>query len=439
LFGLFKKKNKHVFVGIGHSEEQDAYLCAKAAVQAAKAQLEGEPTFSIVYVDSKFDPHQVTKSVNELLGTNWVGCSTDSQNLSDVGYFKGGIAVVSIRSENLHFGVGYAENYKKDAEATAKKALKTAMSKVKIDKQVDPYVQFRRLQTKSFEDIIKTPPYFILTFLTGVEMVKGKQIAGYETEFIEGVKDVLGVNVPIVGGSVSSDLDTFMKGQTNLFMMAEGKVLEHAAIVIFVVSNLYFALNVDNGYKNVNRIGIVTGVDKTGHLIETINSEPALDTYAKLLGVPKEDVLKNPFKYTFEHPLGVMKDHGHLFIKEWMPGEDGRSIRVLNKVRQNSVVSIVDVDKAKTVDTIHYCLKEINTFVKEKNPALVLIFNCCGRKPLLGKDLPKEMKLVARSNKNVPMVGFHTFGEIGAKHDSPAETVNQSAALLIIYDRLLTE
>lgn len=433
-------RGKYISTAVGCSHDDDPATAAAEAVQNAKHDLGAEPSFTIVYIDSRYDPHKANKALTKELGTsNWVGCSTASQHVSGVGYYKGGITAVCLKSDHLHFGVSYKENYKKNATQNGEKVVHEALKQVQIDKQVDPYVQFRRMQTKSFEDIIKTPPYFIISFITGVEVVNGEQLPGYETEFIEGVKNVLGVNCPIVGGAVSSDLDSLLKGKTNLFILADGKVLEHAALTVFVVSNLYFGLNVDHGYVNASRIGLVTKMDKTGHYILEINGKPAMDEYARLLGIDKEEVIKDPFKYTFEHPIGVIKDNDHLYIKEWMPVDDKKSIRVLNKIRENSVISIVDTDIKKTTQTLYYCTTEIDHYIKAKNPALVLIFNCVGRLPLLNDAVKEELKEVTRKYRGVDMVGFHTFGEIGAKHDSPAETVNQSAALIVLYDQLLTE
>tara|TARA_Y100000310_G_scaffold139131_1_gene138362 strand:- start:16766 stop:18076 length:1311 start_codon:yes stop_codon:yes gene_type:complete len=433
-------KKSRLKVGIGTSINEDAVLAADEAAKAAIQQCGGKPNFSIVYVDSKYNPKKVLKGFNGHLGKNWIGCSTDSQSISDVGYFKGGISVISIKSEHLHFGVGYVENYKKNPIKSGEAAIKKALDKVKIDQYLNPYVQFRRVQTKKFEDIVRTPPYFILSMLTGVQSVAGKQEPGRETGFVEGIFNVTGPNIPVIGGSASSDLDKFLKeNKTNIFHFAEGKLLKNAAITVFVVSDLYFSTDVEHGYTKSKEIALVTKIDETGHEILEINNKPSLAEYARLVGITKEQLLKDPFKYTFQRPLGVIDTNGYIFIKEWMPNEDGKTMHSLMKVVENSAVNVVNYDKSKTIHTIKNCFDIANKRIKGKDPALALLFNCCGRKPLLGKDVKIELNSLVKKHPKLPTIGFHTFGEIGSKPNAPPETVNQSLSMLILYDALLTD
>jgi hypothetical protein len=83
--------------------------------------------------------------------------------------------------------------------------------------------------------------------------------------------------------------------------------------------------------------------------------------------------------------------------------------------------------------------EEGNKEYRKKNPALALMFNCCGRKPLLDKDVVKEHVSLQKKFSKLPIVGFHTFGEVGAKPNVPSQTCNQSLSMLILYDNLLTE
>jgi len=430
----------NISVGIGTSSNKDSYKAAVEAAEMAKKECGGEPTFSIVYVDSDYKPKEVLKGINKILDKKWIGTSTDSQLVSNIGYYKGGISVLAINSPNLHFSVGYVENYKKNPKRSGEKSISRAIRGVEIDKYVDPYVQFRRVQTKAYDDIVRTPPYFILTLLAGVQIKKGIQEPGRETEFLEGIFNVTGPNVPIVGGSASSDLDKYLnKGIINVFHFADGKLLNNAAITVFVVSNLYFSVDVDHGYIESNVVALLTKMDKTGHEILEINSKPALEEYARLVGISKSELLKDPFKYTFQRPLGNIDTNGNIFIKEWMPNEDNKTMHSLMKLVPNTAVNIVNYDKKKPLDTIKNSFIAADQNVKAKNPALALIFNCCGRKPLLNDDIIKEMDSNKKKFSKVPSIGFHTFGEIGAKHNTPSQTVNQSLSTLLIYDTLLTE
>ncbi len=438
---LFSTNGKYINIGLGSSNKDDGYEAAKDAAQQAIKDKAEKPTMTIVYADSKYDAEKIAKGINEVIGTNWIGTSTDTQFTNLRGYYVGELTVLCIFSQHLHFGVGYVENYKKKPVQNGETAIKMAMEKVNRDQYMDPYVQFRRAQTKKYDDIVKTLPYFALLFINGIESIKGQNVPGRETEFLEGVFNITGPNIPIIGGSASSNLNDFLqKNVTNIFHFAEGKVLRHGAVVLFVVSNLYFAHNLSHGYIKTREVGVLTRLADDGHTIVEINGKPALEEYSRLVGIDVDDMVKDPFKYTFSRPLGIIDPNGNTYIKEAMPNKDKKTMHSVMKLAENSAVTIMDFDKNKTINSIRDGVAEADSFVKGgKPPALAFVFDCCGRKALLGEDVSVEVDSVTKKYKNTPLIGFHTFGEIGGKRNIACQTVNQSVSALLIYDRLFTE
>ncbi len=434
------KVKKNISVGIGTAHGSDSYQTAKKAIQNAVENLHQKPNFALLFADSNYNEKEILRAGNELLGTNWIGSSSDTQLTSIEGYEQGAISVMTIASDYLHFSIGVSDNYHKNPIAAGQSAIKEALKHVHVDQYVDPYVQFRRSQLKSYQDIVRVPPYFILSLICGVKYVKGNAVPGMEMEFIEGVFDVTGPNIPIIGGSTSTDFEKYMNDKiSNNFQFANGKLFYDAGIVVFVVSNLYFSHSFKHGYVHANNAALINRVDKTGHIIVEINGRPATEEYARLLGITIDELMANPFKYTLPRPLGMLDNFGNIFIKEAVPNSDKKTMYCLTKVTENSAVVIVDYDEKKTKEGVLTALKEANEIHDDKDIALALVFSCCGRKALLGKNVTDEINLARKKFKKIPILGLHSFGEIGAQMNKPSQVCNQSVATLIIYDRLLTE
>ena len=158
-------KGKYISIGIGDSSESDSYRAAMQAARDSMDEIGKAPTFSIVYTKAEADQHKIAEGINKIIGTNWVGLSTDKQFNSSSKYRKDtAVSVVSLYSKYLHIGIGVAQDYRKNPRRAAVKATLDAMRSVKRERTMDAYIQFTRTQKQTYENIVKTPPYFILSF-----------------------------------------------------------------------------------------------------------------------------------------------------------------------------------------------------------------------------------------------------------------------------------
>ncbi|MEK6974661.1 MAG: FIST N-terminal domain-containing protein [Nanoarchaeota archaeon] len=439
---LKKGNSKHISVGVGASKNKDSYLAAVDAAKQALAECKtNQPTFSFVFVDSRYEPIKVLKGINKILGTkNWVGCSTDRQLNNKIIYTDDPvITVISIKTEYMHFGVGAVENYRKDSFNKGVKAIKEAISKVKVDQYIAPYIQFRRAQIKDYTDIVKTPPYFILSFMSGTYYINKNVVMGKETEFIEGFLSVTGANIPVFGSVSNSDFGEFMKGKGKNFQYANGKLLKDGGIAVFVVSSLYFSHALEHGYKETDIVAMITKVDKSGHIVEQINGKPSVDEYCRLVKIKKEDFLKNPYKYTLTKSLAVIDSGGQNYIKAMGTTPDGKYLFSQAKLPPKVAVTLVNFDKKKVIEAATSAVSNANRAVSNQNIAFVWISSCSARRAVLGIETKKEALGIMNAFKNVPFFGFYTFGEIGSNKARTCQLNEQTITLLTVYDRLLTQ
>lgn len=441
---ISNKKTKHIYVGVGSSKNKDGYQAALEATKQALTECKTtKPTFSFVFVDSRYDGYKVLNGINKVLGNNsWVGCSTDRQLNNKIVYTDDPvITVVCINTNFMYFGMGAVENYRKDSFNKGIKAVKEAISKVRVDQYISPYIQFRRAQIKDYSDIVKTPPYFILTFMSGTYFDDKKQVVmGKETEFIEGVLSVTGANIPVFGSVSNSDFVRFMKDAVaKNWQYANGKMIKDGGIVVFVVSSLYFSHALEHGYRETDVVAMITKVDPSGHIVQEINGKPSVDEYCRLVGINKVDFLKDPYKYTLSKSLAVIDSGGQNYIKAMGTTPDGKYLFSQAKLPPKVAVTLVNYDKGQVIDAAVDAINNANKAVGKKDVAFVWISSCSARRAMLGEDTKEEAKAILKNFKNIPFFGFYTFGEIGSNKARTCQLNEQTITLLTVYDKLLTE
>lgn len=434
-------KGVNISIGIGISDLSDGFNAAvSAAKQAAMQSSKGAmPTFSIVFVSSKYNSQidRVVEGINKILGTNWIGCTTDREINSIIGYGEGLIQVLCIDTPHLHFGVGVSENYRKDPFEEGKRAVMQAINNCPVDRSKFGTMEFIRGSKKEFEDIIKHPPYFILTFISGLYFENGIPNPGLEYEFLEGIKDYLGSFIPIIGASAISNVDDYVKNIGENYVFANGKYYKNkGAVVCFVVSELYFSYNSAHAYVPKNTPGTITKVSENGRTIVEINRRCAVEEYSKLIEIPVEEVINKNMIITTRYPISLLSYDGTLYPIACGINPDKKTMFTFSKVFENTVIDIGIYDEEKSKRTMKDCIEEAVRGYEDKNPVLVLLFSCAGRRYMLGNKVHQTFEEVRNKFGNLPLFGFYSNGEIGTRRDSVARYNNFTVTCLVIFDKL---
>ncbi|MFA6035574.1 MAG: FIST N-terminal domain-containing protein [Candidatus Micrarchaeia archaeon] len=440
--GMDFTRGKKLSVGMGSSKHKDPYLAAKEAAKLAVSSCGKKPTFSLVYTNSEYAQDKILNGINEVLGTsNWIGISTDKMFSSKTGHDKDlAVTVLSLASDFMHFGIGVADNYRKNPVEAGRLAASEAMSKAQVDKYVDAYIQFTRTKTHDYHRIVRTPPYFMLAFASGAKIIDGNSIPGNESEFLQGILNYVGPHVPMFGGSASSSFEKYLhenKGQN--YQFANGKLYTDAAIVVFVVCNLYFATFLEHGYTQTNNYASITKLDKTGYEILEINGKEPVAEYARLLGISKKAYLQDPSKWSLTRPFGLVGIDGNTYVKEALPNADSKTLHSTFKLYPNCVMNILDYDKKLTFTTISHLLEECSKIKNDSQIKLALICSCSGRRPLLDGKENSVVKDAMKHFSQTLLFGFDSFGEIGSTYVTSPQCHSQTVTALVLWDSLLTE
>ncbi len=440
-------KGKNISVGIGISDLQEGYQAAiSASKQAVMQSSKGAtPSFSLVFVSSKYNPQikEIVKGINKILGKNWIGCTTDREINSVLGYSEGTVEVLCINSKYMHFGVGLSEDYKKNPVEEGKKATLEAIKNCPAERSKFATAQFMRGTKKGFAEIVKNPPYFVLTFPGGTYFKNKLPMSGLEPEFLDGIKNSLGIYLPILGGSAASDFDKFINHKGENYVFANGNFYKGGAVVAFVVSELYFSYGLDHGYVPTDKLGIITKVSGNGRIIEEINRKPAVDEYCRLVGINKKEFIKNSFQYTTTKPICILDSLGYIYPKSIVPLTPKSSETKLfgpERYISNTSFVIGRYDEKKTIGATKAAIEEAYRGYEDKNIVVALNFNCAVRKLLLREKVEEEISNTKKIlSPNSLLFGFCTLGEIGAKRDQPSRYNNITSTNLVIFDKLQVE
>ena len=440
-------KGKNISVGIGISDLQNGYQAAiSAAKQAAMQSSKGKkPSFSLVFVSSKYNPKikEVVKGINIILGNNWIGCTTDKELNSIIGYSEGTIEVLCIDTKYMHFGIGISEDYRKNPAEEAKKATMKAIENCPAERSRFATAQFMRGTKKGFAELVKNPPYFVLTFIGGSYFINRKLVPGAEVEFLDGIKDYIGLYIPILGGSAASNFEGILNYEGENYVFANGKYYKDGAVVCFVVSELYFSHSLEHGYIPIDKYGVITKVSGKGRIIEEINNKSAIDEYCRLIGINKKEFIKNPFQYTTANPICILNQLGNISPKVTLPLTPKPSETKLagsERFLLNTSFVIGQYNEKKTVEATKAAIEEAYKEHEDKNIVLALNFNCAVRRFLLKEKIEEEILNAKKIlSPNSLLFGFSTFGEIGAKRNQPSSYNNITSTVLLIFDKLQIE
>jgi hypothetical protein len=228
------------------------------------------------------------------------------------------------------------------------------------------------------------------------------------TPLLAGIQSVLGASAPIVGG-VAADALTFTR--TEEYMDRE--VLSGAAVALALSGPLEIRTIVAGGWQPLGSDRVITRASDSKTIAE-LDGMPALSVYQHYLGELGRD-LDNA---GLEFPIGVMAPsegdaaQGERFIRAVQGATaDGRGVRVSGDIVEGSRVRIMHASRDALIAS---AAAEVSSAVEHfTRPEAALIFDCAGRKVVLGSRYQDELRAAfAVLPAALPKIGFFTYGEL---------------------------
>lgn len=240
--------------------------------------------------------------------------------------------------------------------------------------------------------------YFGLILIDGLSFSEEKIMA------LLGAK----TNVLFVGGSAGDN----QKFKTT-WVMAEGKAYTNAAILVLVKAGTAFSFIKTQSFKLTENTLIATKVNESTRTVLEFNGKPAVQEYARVLGVAENSVAEK----FMSNPLGLIIDD-EPFVRS-PQRVDGKSIRFYCQILEGMEMTVLQA--TSIVENTKKALEKAKAAMGPLSG--VINFHCIQRTLELERE-KQEFEYTAIFN-GIPTVGFNTFGEQYLGH------INNSSIMVV--------
>ncbi|HMY16348.1 MAG TPA: FIST N-terminal domain-containing protein [Polyangium sp.] len=230
------------------------------------------------------------------------------------------------------------------------------------------------------------------------------------TPILQGMQSVLGEDFPIVGGVAADDV-TFKK----TYEFFGNRAISGGAVGVALKGDIKVATAARSGFYPVGATRTVTKVENRKVILE-IDGVPALDLYKEYLGTMAAKLETAGIEF----PLGIV---GEVEGRKKLPEEQILTVRAIQGVDEarGGLLSSGDVAEGTqlrmtraTKDDLIEAAAGASQYVTEQLPdgKVALLFDCAGRKLVLGTRFKDEAAKALAVFKDIPTIGFYTYGEL---------------------------
>ena len=188
-----------------------------------------------------------------------------------------------------------------------------------------------------------------------------------------------------------------------------------------------------SGWDN---IGVEKKITKSeGNILYSIDNEPALDVFVKFFQFTENlhdraEVIAMNFA---QYPLQMQKKNGNTVLRSpLMVNMEDRSLIFAGGIPEGSTVQFSVPPGFDLVDKTRDAVLGIKDTIA--NPDAVIVFSCKARHLALGPIMEDEAGKL-RGIWDKPLIGFFTYGEIGAAKDSSCDFHNGTCSLVALQEK----
>jgi len=393
-------------VGLGHA------ATVKEALDMAMANI-SRPTLTIVFFSSDHNPHEVYEEIKKTVRTGHIIGGSTGGEITSIMEGTGTVAIMILESPLLKVGIGVGENLKENPAAASQKAGLQAYEMLMNNPTLAPSMFLGYIKSRG-GSLLNINPFVTIFLPDG--------LAGVEEEALRGGLKLMGKSWRVVGGSTGDDFK-FQK----TYQIADGVYTN--AVVMAMMTGLKMGLGMSHPYVPTRKGAVVTRSE--GRLVYELNGRPAAQVMKELLEVDEltpEIFAKNPVGM---RTGDVFSDY---IIKSAVGANPDGSILFYAEVPENIYLTVMTADENTTKENFKKALKE--ALSDAGNPSeigAVINFTCVLRwllKQRLGIDDAQLVREVV--GKDVPLIGFNTYGEQGITRGGALGHYNQTSTLLII-------
>ncbi|MFV5213023.1 FIST N-terminal domain-containing protein [Azonexus caeni] len=360
------------------------------AIDELHAQLTGEaPALVIFFCSASYDLALLATEINRrFAGIPVIGC-TAAGTIGPLGYGESGVSGIAFAAADFTVECGHFDK----------------LQEFEVDAGRDRALELM-LRLRERREVESGCGYFALSLIDGLSM-REEQVA-------MALQDGLG-GIHVIGASAGDDL-RFQRTQ----VFHDGRFHDDAAVFAVLATRLPFRSLRTQHFVADGECLVVTDVDSEHRVVREFNGLPAVDEYARLIGVKPAQL--NPVRFA-ARPV-VVKIDGQDYV---------RAIRSAN--RDGSLTFFCALDEGVVLRVAHgqdllgnlaSALDEVQAEVGAV--AGVLIFDCVLRALEIARAGQQEA--VGAMLQASPAVGLSTYGE-----QCDGVHINQTLTGLVIGER----
>lgn len=264
-----------------------------------------KPDLILAFASTRQDPDALSRALRERFPEALIaGCSTAGE-LIDGAHLNGSVVVSAIVSPEIRWAAVIAEDLGSFDAARARDLSDELLRALDLTR-----------------DRLDTRRHFCLTFIDGLSM-KEEGVVSLMADALEGV--------PLLGGSAGDDLAF----SATAILTGEG-AKRGAAIFVLGESETPFEIIKHQHYRTSPKSLVITRADVAARRVYEMDGYPALDAYARALGLAPADVTGD---VTFLNPL-TFTCNGEIYVRSIQRVEPDRSIIFYCGIEEGMVLTI---------------------------------------------------------------------------------------------------
>ncbi len=358
------------------------------AADAAVESLNGQPGLLVAFTSGIDDSGRAAAQLNEAArGVPSVGMTGTGVFAANEPIDDGCVAVAF--NGGIQSGVGVGRNASDDFRAAGHDAARDALEQ--------------------------------LSDQAGLLMLLVDARAGSISDAIAGAYEVAGPEVPLAGGASSGSEPA---------QYACGEALTNAVVAVAVRSMQPIGVGNAHSCSVVGDRSVVTRSE--GQLIAEIDGRPAEEIYLERVG-GRGQISEEAFEaMAITHPLAEPESHGNRRLRHVLGRQDGGLVCAAHipagATIEFTVLSLDELSRSGW-DSVSASVESLGN----RQPSAALIFDCAGRRRVLGHGQAQEVKAITDSFGDAPpLAGLYTDGEVaritGPKGDHNHAVVTVSFA-----------
>jgi len=229
-------------------------------------------------------------------------------------------------------------------------------------------------------------------------------------QLLEGIQEVAGRRLPIIGGVAADELEF-----RRTWELRGREVLYGAVVAVAIKGDVEIVSAAKGGWQPVGAPRTCTRVED-GRLLVELDGAPALGIYRDFLG-ERADNLQT---VGLEFPLGVVggmpgeyqvSDEQILVVRAVQGVDEGRqALRCSGEIHEGARIRLTRGTKEDLIQAAASAAEETARALPQAS--LALFFDCAGRKVVLGPRYKDEIAAAFARLGGIPKIGFYTYGEL---------------------------